>query len=40
MATLAELGLILAVVSVGVNVLAHAIIHRSSRIGAPLGTGQ
>jgi phosphate transport system permease protein len=38
--TLAELGLILAVVSVGVNVLARVIIHRSSRIGAPLGTGQ
>jgi phosphate transport system permease protein len=37
--TLAELGLILAVVSVGVNLLARLIITRSSKIGAPLGRG-
>jgi phosphate transport system permease protein len=37
--TLAELGLILAVVSVAVNLLARLIIKRSSKIGAPLGRG-
>ena len=37
--TLAELGLILAIVSVGVNVLARFIIQRSSKLGAPLGRG-
>jgi len=37
--TLAELGLILAIVSVGVNLLARLIIKRSSKIGAPLGRG-
>ena len=36
-ATLAELGLILALVSVAVNIFARFIITRSSRIGAPLG---
>jgi phosphate transport system permease protein len=38
-ATLAELGLILAVVSVAVNLFARLIIKRSSRLGAPLGSG-
>jgi len=36
-ATLAELGLILAIVSVAVNLFARFIITRSSKIGAPLG---
>jgi len=35
--TLAELGLILAIISVGVNLLARLVIRRSSRLGAPLG---
>jgi phosphate transport system permease protein len=35
--TLAELGLILAVISVGVNLLARLVIRRSSRLGAPVG---
>jgi phosphate transport system permease protein len=35
--TLAELGLILAVISVAVNLLARLVIRRSSRLGAPLG---
>ena len=38
-ATLAELALILAVVSVAVNLLARWIITRTSKIGAPLGAG-
>jgi phosphate transport system permease protein len=38
-ATLAELGLILAVISVAVNLLARLVINRSSRLGAPLGRG-
>jgi phosphate transport system permease protein len=38
-ATLAELGLVLAVISVAVNMLARVIINRSSRIGAPVGRG-
>ena len=37
LATLAELGLILAVISVGVNLLARVVIRRSSRLGAPVG---
>jgi phosphate transport system permease protein len=35
--TLAEMGLILAVISVGVNLLARLVIRRSSRLGAPVG---
>jgi phosphate transport system permease protein len=35
--TLAELGLILAVVSVGVNLAARLVIKRSTRLGAPVG---
>jgi phosphate transport system permease protein len=35
--TLAELGLILAIISVAVNLLARLVIRRSSRLGAPLG---
>ena len=35
--TLAEMGLILAIISVGVNLLARVIIRRSSRLGAPVG---
>jgi phosphate transport system permease protein len=38
-ATLAELGLVLAVISVLVNLAARAIINRSSRLGAPVGRG-
>jgi phosphate transport system permease protein len=38
-ATLAEAALILAVISVGVNVLARVIINRTGRLGAPLGSG-
>jgi phosphate transport system permease protein len=38
-ATLAELGLVLAVISVGVNLAARLIITRSSRLGAPVGRG-
>jgi phosphate transport system permease protein len=37
LSTLAELGLILAVISVAVNLLARMVIHRSSRLSAPLG---
>jgi phosphate transport system permease protein len=36
-ATLAEMGLILAIISVGVNLLARLVIKRSSRLGAPVG---
>jgi phosphate transport system permease protein len=36
-ATLAELALVLAVISVGVNLVARLIINRTSRIGAPVG---
>ena len=36
-ATLAELALVLAVISVGVNLLARLIINRTSRTGAPVG---
>jgi phosphate transport system permease protein len=36
-ATLAELALVLAVISVGVNLLARVVITRTSRIGAPVG---
>ena len=39
MATLAELGLVLAVISVAVNLAARLIINRSSRLGAPVGRG-
>lgn len=35
--TLAELGLVLAIISVAVNLLARLVIRRSSRLGAPLG---
>ncbi len=38
-ATLAELGLVLAVISVGVNLASRGIITRSSRDGAPVGRG-
>jgi phosphate transport system permease protein len=38
-ATLAEAALILAVISVAVNVMARLIINRTSRLGAPLGSG-
>jgi len=38
-ATLAELGLVLAVISVAVNMAARVIINRSSRNGAPVGRG-
>jgi len=38
-ATLAELGLVLAVISVGVNLAARVIINRSSRLGGPVGRG-
>jgi phosphate transport system permease protein len=38
-ATLAELALVLAVISVLVNLLARVIIARSSRLGAPVGRG-
>jgi phosphate transport system permease protein len=38
-ATLAELGLVLAVISVAVNLAARGIINRSSRMGAPVGRG-
>ena len=37
MATLAELALVLAVISVAVNLAAKAIVARTSRIGAPVG---
>jgi ABC-type phosphate transport system permease subunit len=36
-ATLAELALVLAVISVGVNLLARMIIKRTGRTGAPVG---
>ncbi|MGO8825976.1 MAG: phosphate ABC transporter permease subunit PstC, partial [Acidimicrobiales bacterium] len=36
-ATLAELALVLAVISVGVNLVARVIIRRTGRIGAPVG---
>ena len=36
-ATLAEAGLVLAVISVVVNVLARVIVRRTSRLGAPVG---
>jgi phosphate transport system permease protein len=36
-ATLAELALVLAVISVGVNLLARGIVARTSRVGAPVG---
>jgi phosphate transport system permease protein len=36
-ATLAELALVLAIISVGVNLLARWIVARTSRIGAPVG---
>ena len=36
-ATLAELALVLAVISVAVNLIARAIVSRTSRIGAPVG---
>ena len=36
-ATLAELALVLAVISVGVNLLARMIIRRTGRVGAPVG---
>jgi phosphate transport system permease protein len=35
--TLAELALILAVISVAVNLVARLIINRSSQVGAPVG---
>jgi phosphate transport system permease protein len=38
-ATLAELALVLAVISVGVNLAARAIISRTSRAGGPVGSG-
>jgi phosphate transport system permease protein len=38
-ATLAELGLVLAVLSVGVNLTARLIVSRTSRLGAPVGRG-
>jgi phosphate transport system permease protein len=38
-ATLAELALVLAVISVGVNLAARLIISRSSRLGPPVGRG-
>jgi phosphate transport system permease protein len=37
LSTLAEMGLILAVISVGVNLAARLVIKRSSRLGAPVG---
>ena len=36
-ATLAELALVLAVISVGVNLVARLIVNRTSRVAAPLG---
>jgi phosphate transport system permease protein len=38
-ATLAELALVLAVISVGVNLAARLIISRSGRLGPPVGRG-
>jgi phosphate transport system permease protein len=38
-ATLAELALVLAVMSVAVNLIARMIVARTSRIGAPVGAG-
>ncbi|HVC15151.1 MAG TPA: phosphate ABC transporter permease subunit PstC [Acidimicrobiales bacterium] len=38
-ATLAEMALILAVISVGVNLVARWIVHRTSRIGGAVGRG-
>jgi phosphate transport system permease protein len=38
-ATLAELGLVLAVISVAVNLVARMIVNRTSRLGAPVGRG-
>jgi phosphate transport system permease protein len=38
-ATFAELGLILAVISVVVNLAARGIVHRTSRLGGPVGRG-
>ncbi|HUC05769.1 MAG TPA: phosphate ABC transporter permease subunit PstC [Acidimicrobiales bacterium] len=38
-ATLAELGLVLAIISVAVNLVARVIITRSSRLGGPVGAG-
>ena len=37
MATLAELALVLAVISVAVNLIARLIINRTGRVGAPVG---
>jgi ABC-type phosphate transport system permease subunit len=34
---LAELALVLAVISVGVNLVARIIVNRTSRVAAPLG---
>jgi len=36
-ATLAELALVLAVISVGVNLIARLIVNRTGRVGAPVG---
>jgi phosphate transport system permease protein len=38
-ASLAELALVLAVIVVGVNLLARAVINRSARLGGPVGRG-
>ena len=38
-ATLAEAGLVLAVISVVVNLAARMIINRTSRLGGPVGSG-
>jgi phosphate transport system permease protein len=38
-ATLAELALVLAVISVAVNMAARVIVNRSGRTGAPVGAG-
>jgi len=36
-ATLAELALVLAVISVAVNLVARLIVNRTGRVGAPVG---
>lgn len=38
-ASLAEMALVLAVISVGVNLLARWIVHQTSRLGGPVGRG-
>ena len=39
MATLAELALVLAVISVAVNLVARIIVNRTGRLGGPVGSG-